>query len=70
MNPMSNNVTQTMPCVDCNGTLHLLTILDPELPPEPGTILAYRCDACMERFDIVWEDEPEDGASAGWEDQG
>jgi hypothetical protein len=59
-----------MPCVDCDGTLHLLTILDLEEAPEPGTILAYRCDDCIERFDIVWEErEPESGASDGWEDR-
>lgn len=45
-----------MPCVDCDGTLHLLTLLDPDLPPEPGTVLAYRCDSCMERFDLVWDE--------------
>lgn len=54
-----SNPLQTIPCVDCDGTLHLLSLLDPDWPPEPGSVLAYRCDSCMERFDIVWE-EPEE----------
>jgi hypothetical protein len=57
MQPESlSNPPQAMPCVDCDGTLHLLTLLDHDLPPEPGTVLAYRCDSCMERFDLVWEE--------------
>ena len=45
-----------MPCVDCDGTLHLLTTIDDEVPVEPGEIIAFRCDSCLERFDIVWEE--------------
>lgn len=45
-----------MPCVDCDGKLHLLTIIEDEVPLEPGEILVFRCDSCLERFDIVWEE--------------
>jgi hypothetical protein len=27
------------------------------MPIEPGTPLAYRCSDCLERFDVIWEDE-------------
>ncbi len=47
-----------IPCVDCDGTLHLLSLLPSDEPLEPGLIVAYRCDSCMERFDLVWEDPP------------
>lgn len=47
----------TLPCTDCDGTLHLLTVLDPEVPLLAGEVILYRCDSCLERFDIVWEDE-------------
>jgi hypothetical protein len=50
------NPAATIPCVDCDGTLHLLTLLHPDYPVEEGAVLAFRCDSCMERFDIVWED--------------
>ncbi|MGI8516139.1 MAG: hypothetical protein ACR2NT_13640 [Acidimicrobiia bacterium] len=48
-------VPARLPCVDCDGTLHLLTVFEEELPVEPGEIIAYRCDSCLERFDIVWD---------------
>lgn len=50
-------LSEKIPCTDCDGTLHLLTVVDDEVPLVPGEILVYRCDSCMERFDIVWEDE-------------
>ncbi|HEY7705476.1 MAG TPA: hypothetical protein VID03_11700 [Acidimicrobiia bacterium] len=43
-------------CVDCGEEAHLLN------PPRagerlfPGDVLTYRCTACMERFDVVWEE--------------
>ncbi|HSL27151.1 MAG TPA: hypothetical protein VLA54_12805 [Acidimicrobiia bacterium] len=56
MNPPSQ-----LPCTDCDGTLHLISLLAPDELLEPGSVLAYRCDSCMERFDLVWE-EPQTGA--------
>ncbi|MGH8926822.1 MAG: hypothetical protein ACRDWH_00605 [Acidimicrobiia bacterium] len=50
------NPPTTIPCVDCDGILHLISLLAPDEPLEPGTFLAYRCDSCMERFDLVWEE--------------
>ena len=47
-----------IPCVDCDGTLHLLSLLPPDEPLEPALVIAYRCDSCMERFDLVWEEPP------------
>ena len=44
-----------IPCVDCDGILHLLSLLPPK-PLDPGLVVAYRCDSCMERFDLVWEE--------------
>jgi hypothetical protein len=51
---------ETFTCVDCGGVAHLITFLPEDGELEPGTSLAYRCSDCMERFDVVWEDEPED----------
>lgn len=56
------DVAETIVCVDCGGRCHLISFLAPDEPIEPGTILAYRCEDCMDRWDIVWDiDEAPDG---------
>jgi hypothetical protein len=49
-------------CVDCDGVASLITFLPEDGEVEPGTTLAYRCADCMERFDVVVEedDRPEE----------
>ena len=47
--PPSESIT----CVDCGGTCHLLTH-----PPEDnlwqvGDVVAYRCSDCLDRWDLV-----------------
>ena len=50
-------------CIDCGGRAHLLTLpsLDPEATNaeiwQPGDIAAYRCEDCLDRWDIVLEDD-------------
>ncbi len=39
---------------------HLISFLPEDTDPEPGSSLAYRCADCMERFDVVWEEDFED----------
>lgn len=46
-------------CVDCLGTCHLLTF-PPEDGFESGDTLAYRCEDCGDRWDIVWGPDEED----------
>lgn len=48
---------ETILCVDCSGTCHLISFLPEDEPLEPGTVLTYRCEDCEERFDMVWEPE-------------
>lgn len=48
---------ETIQCVECGGTCHLLSFLPEDEPPEPGTVLSYRCGECGDRFDLVWEPE-------------
>lgn len=48
---------ETINCVDCGGTCHLLSFLPEDEDLEPGTVLSYRCADCGERFDMVWEPE-------------
>jgi hypothetical protein len=49
----------TIVCVDCGGTCHLLNPPTPEdeLLLEPGDVLAYRCEDCNDRWDLVLEEE-------------
>jgi hypothetical protein len=56
-------VAATIVCVECGGTAYLLTDFPPDDPPRPGDVVAYRCGDCMDRFDIVFEDDqtPEPG---------
>ena len=50
-------------CIDCGGRAHLLSRrdVDPEDPGasqwEPGDIVAYRCEDCLDRWDLVLEDD-------------
>jgi hypothetical protein len=48
---------ETIVCVECGGTCHLLSHPPPDDPFEPGDVVAYRCADCLERFDIVVPDE-------------
>jgi hypothetical protein len=52
---------ESFTCVDCGGVAHLISFLPEDSDPEPGTALAYRCADCLERFDVVWEENFDDG---------
>ena len=53
-----NRPPATIVCVDCGGTAHLISYLPPEDEAlDPGSPVAYRCADCMERFDLVWEED-------------
>ena len=50
-------------CVDCGGRAHLITPRrgDPEDPRgtewQPGDVVAYRCEDCLDRWDIVLDED-------------
>lgn len=51
---------ETIICVDCGGRCHLLSYaerdeLGNELPFRTGDVVAYRCEDCLDRWDIVLE---------------
>jgi hypothetical protein len=46
----------TIPCVDCGGTAHLLTAANEDDVWMLGDTVAYRCEDCRDRWDIVLED--------------
>ncbi len=50
-------------CIDCGGRAHLLSTPDIDLEEAgaqlwfPGDIVAYRCEDCLDRWDIVLDDD-------------
>ncbi len=46
---------ESIVCVDCGGKCKLL--INPESEVEPGDVVAYRCLECMDRWDLVMEEE-------------
>ena len=49
----------TIVCIDCGGRCHLLSYAPEDGRWEPGDIVAYRCEDCLDRWDLVLPDEPD-----------
>ena len=47
----------TIVCVDCGGRCHLLTQPREDCEWLPGDIVAYRCEDCLDRWDLVLPDD-------------
>lgn len=48
---------ETITCVECGGSAHLISYLPTDEPLEAGSSIAYLCPDCNERFDVVWEED-------------
>jgi hypothetical protein len=44
-------------CVDCGGRAHLISFPPEDDAWEPGDIVSYRCADCLDRWDLVLEDD-------------
>lgn len=51
---------RTIVCIDCGGTAHLLSRPDEFGQFEPGETVSYRCEDCLDRWDLVLEDDETD----------
>jgi len=51
----------TITCIDCGGVAHLLSYPPEDGCWEPGDFVAYRCEDCLDRWDLVLPDDDEDG---------
>jgi len=49
-------------CIDCGGRCFLLTPPAEDGLWESGDIVAYRCEDCLDRWDLVLSDDDEDAA--------
>lgn len=52
-------------CIDCGGRCHLLTPPREDGQWEPGDIVAYRCEDCLDRWDLVMPDDDGDEVRRG-----
>lgn len=52
-------VPETILCIDCLGTCQRLTHRPDDDPFVSGDVVAYRCPDCLDRWDIVLEDDDE-----------
>jgi len=50
-------VDQVITCIDCGGRAHLVSYPPDERPWEPGDLLVYRCEDCLDRWDLVVPDD-------------
>jgi DNA-directed RNA polymerase subunit RPC12/RpoP len=44
-------------CIDCGGRAFLLTPPREDGAWYPGDIVAYRCEDCLDRWDLVLDEE-------------
>ena len=59
------SVPKTIICVDCGGTCHLLSY-EPDEGFVAGDIVAFRCEDCVDRWDIELDaDDLDDDVSRG-----
>ena len=54
------DVDAVITCIDCGGRAHLVSY-----PPEdgrwwPGDLLVYRCEDCLDRWDLVVSGEDDE----------
>lgn len=47
-------------CVDCGGRAHLVQPDSTEDPYRPGDVAVYRCEDCLDRWDVVVEEDDVD----------
>lgn len=51
-------VDPVITCIDCGGRAHLISRFDADYPaPRPGDVVVYRCEDCLDRWDLVVPDE-------------
>ncbi len=54
-------VDQIITCIDCGGRAHLVSYPPEERDWEPGDLIVYRCEDCLDRWDLVVPDDDADG---------
>lgn len=52
-------------CIDCGGRCFLLTHPPEDGIWEPGDVVAYRCEDCLDRWDLVMSEDDDDSVARG-----
>ncbi len=60
-------LAEIITCPDCGGRAHLVQPPAPDEVLEAGDVLVYRCEDCLDRWDVVM-DEEDVGAPEGTPD--
>jgi hypothetical protein len=53
-------VPEVIDCIDCGGRAHRIGYAPEERDWEPGDVVPYRCEDCLDRWDLVVPGEVED----------
>ncbi|HEU5151288.1 MAG TPA: hypothetical protein VFU19_12370 [Iamia sp.] len=59
-------VPEVIDCIDCGGRAHRITHPPEEGDWEPGEVVAYRCEDCLDRWDLVVPGGEDEDADDGW----
>ena len=50
-------IDQVITCIDCGGRAHLTSYPPSERDWMPGDLVVYRCEDCLDRWDLVVPDD-------------
>ena len=50
-------LAEIITCPDCGGRAHLVQPPAPDEVLEAGDVLVYRCEDCLDRWDVVMDEE-------------
>ncbi|MFN8018828.1 MAG: hypothetical protein U0P45_11975 [Acidimicrobiales bacterium] len=50
-------VPTTIDCIDCGSTAHLISRPDDTGRFWPGDLVTYRCEDCLDRWDLIVPEE-------------
>ena len=55
-------IDRVITCIDCGGRAHLISYPPTERDWQPGDLAVYRCEDCLDRWDVVVPEleEPEE----------
>jgi hypothetical protein len=56
-----SQVPDTITCVECGGVAHLVSYPPPDEGFVPGDVVAFVCEDCDGRFDLVYEETGDNG---------
>jgi hypothetical protein len=55
-----NGPAPVIVCIDCGGRAHLVQEAEPDAPYQVGDVAVYRCEDCLDRWDVVVHEDDVD----------